>query len=356
MFLSNARTLHKLLYKFALLFIIPIFLCAGFMTACNEADPVPNPTRSLLENRPLAARDLNLFSTAAYTLSIPMAAASGPVLTNAEARPLLEAYLGEGNLAVATGLALYDDPVLMEKVASPALRAGLIGLLGTAGEPAIDFILHARTAAGLPVVARIAFATAAWGGTHPLPALIQVNEQKQLTILFNPAFKAESPFLFTSLLAHEALHSDALASDYEEIVAQAIETAIYLEQLALHGDLAKSGTEMARRLNTSALVRLNSGAGAKLGLFSSNNNQQVLPGSQLHYTSWYGQFAVTDLQETPGNTLLNQMLGQMEAVSTTPLGLDFNMLALRYIDEQQANISEEELMQVTAALNLYSQQ
>jgi hypothetical protein len=54
-------------------------------------------------------------------------------------------------------LKIYYDPAAMEKIPSHSLRAGLTGVLGTAGEPAINFILKAKTPEGLPKVKEIKF-------------------------------------------------------------------------------------------------------------------------------------------------------------------------------------------------------
>ncbi|MGI8740318.1 MAG: hypothetical protein ACR2KU_12095 [Gammaproteobacteria bacterium] len=45
----------------------------------------------------------------------------------------------------------------MQRIPNHSLRAGLTGLLGTIGEPATNFILNAKTPAGLPKVFAIDF-------------------------------------------------------------------------------------------------------------------------------------------------------------------------------------------------------
>jgi hypothetical protein len=331
---------------------VALALLAGFLTGCDDDEDAPLPSENLLESRPFAPTDINLFSPVAYPDATPMTPATGTPPTEAEARQMLEAYLIEGEQNVQEGLALFDNPDLIAKVPNPSLRAGLVGSLGTAGEPAIEFIMNAKTDAGLPKVAIIGFSDTPFDSSNLDVALVIGTAENQMAIPFNPKYKNETPFLFTPTLAHEVLHNDTLNAGYEEITAKAIESSIYLEQLALHPLLAALGTELSRRNNTNALTRLNSGEGPKLGLFQSNANQPVLPGSPLNFTNWFDQFPNTDLNETPGSEVLLQILALMAPGATVPANTNFSMATLEFIDQHQANLSEAELTSAALALGL----
>jgi hypothetical protein len=55
------------------------------------------------------------------------------------------------------GLKLFNSAKANEKIHNPSLRAAMVGLLGTIGEPSIDHILNAQTEGGLPKVKAVGF-------------------------------------------------------------------------------------------------------------------------------------------------------------------------------------------------------
>ncbi|MBA2490563.1 MAG: hypothetical protein H0V34_02285 [Gammaproteobacteria bacterium] len=129
-----------------------------------------------------------------------------------------------------------------------------------------------------------------------------------------------------------------------------------MEQLAKHPELAVTGTELARRDNTNALARLNSGTGAKLGLFASNGNQPILPGSPLTFTSWFDQLdqldQSADLTPTPGDPLLRQILLRLRERGKVSVKPNFDMKTLRFIDKNSRNLTAQELVRAAKALKL----
>jgi hypothetical protein len=142
-------------------------------------------------------------------------------------------------------------------------------------------------------------------------AFIDPNTQQQ-NFVFNPRYQSENPFQFGSVLAHETLHADLPNSATEETVLLALQTSIYLEQLAKHSKLALADTELTRRNNTNALARFNSGRGAKLGLFESNHpNEQLLPGSVVAATNWFEQFQdLPGFEDTPRKSAAEKLPGK----------------------------------------------
>ncbi|WP_090721169.1 hypothetical protein [Nitrosomonas sp. Nm166] len=313
----------------------------------------------ILQNRPLAPTNVNLFSPAAYPNAAPMAPAGGPAPTEEQVAQMGIKYLEDqfpmNPSARRETAALFNNPDLVSKVPNPSLRAGLLGLAGTAGEPAIDFVLNAKTDAGLPKVRGIGFDANPWdpADTTVARALVDPNTQ-QVAYVFNPKYQNENPFQFSSIIAHETLHSDLPISTTEEVTALAIQSSIYLEQLAKHPEMAGDRTELTRRNNTNTLARLNSGAGTSLGLFASNNGKPILPGSQIQATSWFDQFAnATGFGDTPGNPQLQAMLARMvNPGGIVPPNADFSMNTLNFIDQNSANLSKRELVRAALALQL----
>jgi hypothetical protein len=301
---------------------------------------------AVLEARPLTPTNVNVFSPGAYPAATPMVPAAGPPPTEAQVAALLQAYLEaqfpNDPQAIARGQALFADPGLIAKVPNPSLRAGLIGLMGTVGEPAIDFVRSEQTPAGLSKVNLVDFDSLPWDPSDTGTARSIVNpDSLQMSVIFNPKYQSENPFLFTSIHAHEALHSDTHVAGTEEAINLAIQTYVYLEQLVHHPDLASIDTELTRRSNTNALARLNSGADDHLGLFESNNHEPILPGSPLPATSWWGQFSAnTDLVDTAGNPLLRAYLANMaEPGGVVPASPNFDMATLQFIDGNSAKLA-----------------
>ena len=122
--------------------------------------------QDVLDARPLTPTDVDLFAPGAYPDAAPMAPAAGPPPTIGQVRAMLRDYLAAEFLSEparrAEGMALFDIADLIAKIPNPSLRAALIGLMGTAGEPAIDFVLNAKTPAGLPEVEDIDFDCLPW--------------------------------------------------------------------------------------------------------------------------------------------------------------------------------------------------
>lgn len=303
---------------------------------------------AVLEARPLTPTNVNLFSPAAYPEATPMVPAAGPPPMEAQVEAMLQDYLRaefpHHRQAIAEGLALFDDPDLIAKIPNPSLRAGLIGLMGTAGEPAIDFVRNAQTPEGLPKVSAIGFDSLPWdpSDTRIGRAVIDPASQ-QVVYIFNPKFQSENPFAFTSIESHEVLHSDLEVATTEEVINLALQSYIYLEQLAKHPDVALADTELTRRNNTNGLARLNSGSGDELGLFDSTTHEPVLPGSPITATSWFGQFDdVPGFIDTPGNPLLRAYLANIaERGSVAPANPNFDMATLQFIDQNSARLAKE---------------
>jgi hypothetical protein len=178
--------------------------------------------------------------------------------------------------------------------------------------------------------------------------------EEQFRIVFNETFRAENPFLFTRTFAHEPLHQDETNGVYEEGLITALDTLVYLHQLAQHPELATEGTWLARFHNTNALARLNSGAGTQLGLLATNGNRPILPGSAVDFVSFWDRYRDNPTFEaTPGNGLLQaylQSIGAMDA-ETCP-GTYFDETLLKCLDEHQGVISAEELFAAAKALRL----
>lgn len=234
----------------------------------------------------------------------------------------------------------------------------MVGLRGTAGKPAINFIMKKKTPEGLPKVAAVGFGLPEEWQNDPATARPILNpDTQQVVYVFNPKYQNENPFQFSSILAHEALHTNLNLpqSMTEEVTALALQSSIYLEQLAKHLDMALADTELTHRNNTNALARLNSGEGTEIGLFESNHpGEQLLPGSVVPATTWFEQFQdAPGFEDTPGSPLLRKYLKKIAKPGTAvPQNPDFSMETLDFIDQNSHNLTPKELVKAAQALGL----
>jgi hypothetical protein len=181
------------------------------------------------------------------------------------------------------------------------------------------------------------------------------NASGQLDIVFSQIFKAESPFLFVGIWVHEPLHQDSPDANYEEAVNYSFEEIMYLRQLARHPSLGSLGTRLARANHTKALVRLNSGVGSTLGLYATNGNRPLLPGSSSpEVTSWGVAHLNGSTVTTPGNDVLAGYLANThETGAPACSAATFNKALLDCIDQNRnAGLSTDELLAAARALKL----
>jgi len=316
------------------------------------------PANRILETRPFTPTNINLFNPSVYPDSTPALAAQGSAPTEDQVRAMLQAYMEaefpDNPDKKQTYLLMFDRPAVVTRIPNPSLRAGLLGLANTLAEPAIDFVLGAKTLRGNPVFNEIKFdelpenvvATVVPSGS---------SDAEQFNILFNQLFAAENPFLFTRTFAHEPLHQDNFNGVYEEGLITAIDTLVYLHQLAYHPELATQGTWLSRFHNTNALARLNSGLGSELGLLASNGDREILPGSNVtHPNGFWSRYRDNpSFEATPGNFLLRVYLKNLNEDDTPQCSADaFNQDLLECLDQNQGSITNEELLAAAQALQL----
>ncbi|MCQ3935503.1 MAG: hypothetical protein DPW18_00505 [Chloroflexi bacterium] len=313
----------------------------------------PEVITKLLEQRPWAPRDIGLLNPSVYPGSEALPA-EGPERAEEQVALLLRQYLSVefdgAEEKIQAGMDIFNSDAARQKIPHPSLRAGLVGLLNTFAEPAIETILSAQNSRGKPL-----FVQAEFGKLEPnVVATVLPAGDEQFRIVFNEAFRAENPFLFTRTFAHEPLHQDDTNGVYEEGLITALDTLVYLHQLARHPELASEGSWLARFHNTNALARLNSGVGAQLGLLAANGNRPILPGSTVDFVSFWDRYRDNPTFEaTPGNRLLQAYLERIGALDAeTCPGTQFDETLLACLDQHQGVVSPEELLAAAQALRL----
>jgi hypothetical protein len=207
--------------------------------------------RDVLAAPPRPPADPALFSSNAlfgepgiYPDGPPMVPAAGPAVDPDAARRAL-AEVGVSD-AVATRL---DDAELAARVTDVGVRAGLLALAGTIASPLLDAFLGDDA-----TVDRLAYGVTASPGRVVGPA---AGREPRARVV-NERYRAEHPALLALSLTHDLLWRGAGASQCEEATLHALGAMVHVQLLARCPELARTGTELARRQNSLAITLLNS--------------------------------------------------------------------------------------------------
>jgi hypothetical protein len=234
-------------------------LCVMAGPALGKSLTAKQIANKVLKLDPRKPSKINLFtSTFAnagqgfYPQGSAMHPASGPDLTEAQARSKLKGYLqaqfpgdsGEVNAA----LAQFDSQKAKSLIADPTLRAAYVGMRGTLLDPTINyglnsgkFILMAYNP--LPDSAKIAGTTGGDGSR---------------AVFVNDRYIREDFRYLIGVMGHEVLHDDFSTSPAEEAINNTLSAMTYVQVLSRHPELAYKGTELSRQMNDLALAFLNS--------------------------------------------------------------------------------------------------
>ncbi|MGC4033333.1 MAG: hypothetical protein QM754_16700 [Tepidisphaeraceae bacterium] len=231
-----------------------------------------NKMRYSLSNRNFVASDLSYFDPDVFT-SAPTPTTASTTPSSATIRANLVTFLNKkvsaGIITSAQASAAitnyYDSSTVAAIIPNANLRAALASLVGTAAEPAIASYIGKTNVTGKQYTL-VDFGTVS-SGTPVGETKLSPGGRLNLTI--NSAFAGEPFQVLSATLAHEALHQDAAnnsggdlpSSQDEEIIANAVETIVYAQQLLVDGSIAGNGTKLVVRTNTRLLALLNSGDG-----------------------------------------------------------------------------------------------
>jgi hypothetical protein len=252
--------------------------------------------------------DVNLFTSrfsngaaGFYPEGSAMMPAAGPPQAEAQIRAQLSAFM-EGSSSKAAALALFDRADLRSKL-EPTLRAALASVRGTIAEPVIDYFLSrsydALRFGSLPDQNAVAAAT---GGGR----VISVNRR----------YEAEHFAYLTGVFPHEVLHHDSgNAPGPEEAILTGLTAIVHMQVLSRHPELATSGTELSRQLNTHVLLLVNSRAPGSPGIaLVAANGRGIAPGGSLKAPDFFTFFASrSPAQTSPAPPVLATVLRKLLA-------------------------------------------
>lgn len=303
---------------------------------------------------------------------------TGPALseqeTKAALRHFLELRFPCEPQRVLDGLAVYNNPLAIQKISDPTLRAALAALTGTIGEPAIAFLLRRAPVSAIYFGVVLHYGEGIPTGTTAAPYDLPDGTW---VIVFDSRYRYNPFETLSALLFHESLHVEFPAASAtsakpdgvgqaEETTAISLETIVYMQMLLTDPSLARSPDALTRGANNQAvLARLNSGiAGTdRLNLFLPDNEETIDPVSvftmtefsDYYATATYGESADPEWLglETSGSELLQSVLPALaEPGSTAPEQPDYDQATLQFIDQNQAVLSPGELIAVACILEL----
>jgi hypothetical protein len=298
----------------------------------------------LLRQPPFPPTDVSLFIPQVYSEAPPLVPAGQTANDEATLRTQLRALLvkrfGSGSAQVSQGLAKFDAASTKEIVPHPRLRAALVALKGTAGEPAINGTLNGT-------YSKVFFGEPPAGDAN---AQVVFPDGQKPQIIFNNQFRYEDFRLLASTAAHEPLHRDPTAPNKEELIANAIDSLVYGQFLLESPSVATSGTELARSKNTELMARLNTrDANGNLRLFTSTGN--IFPGG--NFVPYFAAPWEPLGDSTPGNAVLKGEVRNVVGPNVAlPATVDFDDETLILLDSTQNVFTDAQVVRLARILKL----
>lgn len=256
-------------------------LGAGAVTDQQDASPAAsvkvakglNRDRFTLALRAFSPKDKTYFSNALLTGgSAPVTANTAPSESSVDAA--LSTFLDKKVKAKIITQAQKDASMTRFRasatkalIPAPNLRAGVISLIGTVGEPAIGFYLDKKNETGKDFI-KIAFDANDFADGAKINATDYTGTGR-IRQIWNPNFAGESFVVLSGLLAHETAHEGRedigggavgqVNSQQEEVIANTIENMVYSQQIVNDFTYAQQKTTLTLRANYRTMLLLNSG-------------------------------------------------------------------------------------------------
>jgi hypothetical protein len=337
-----------------------------------------NKERFTLAQRSFTPFDYSFFSNARYPGQGVAAQILNTQGTNTAIRAQLDAFLQKkvdaGTITSTKkndGMARYDNSTTTAIIPDPALRAGLISLLGTVSEPAIEHYLGNQNATGRPATV-VSFDNGQFSSSARIAETTK-NAAGRFKTILGEDYKGEPFQALGAVLAHETTHvsSDSINSQDEEVIANMIETMTYAQQFDLEPGIGRTGSVLITRMNYRLLLLLNSGKlqFPRLGVAQTAlkaGSSGAAPGSTPEFgTSPVASFEadvraemagrnVADKPPTNGNitsyAILRNITGNTYTAST-PLG-NFGDEIIAEVDQRQGVLGDRGAINLAGKLKL----
>lgn len=276
-----------------------------------------------------------------YPAGSSMSPASGPVLAEPQVRTRLKTFLnGQFNndgRKVNAALALFDASDTKGLIPEPTLRAAVIGMKGTLLQPTINYLLNGG-----------AFSQVRYGGVSNPSAVAQVTGS---TVIVNRRYDREDFRHLIGVMGHESLHDDNSVPGAEEAILTSLTAMTYLQVLSKHPERAHTGTELARQMNTFALLFLNSREhGSPTSEVNAPTGRGVASGSPRNEPDIWSVFD-GDATTSPASAPLGQITRSLGVGSASRFSL---ATAKSFKDLNDSWLSDVGRVQISVLLRLVS--
>lgn len=230
-----------------------------------------NKERFTLSARAFRPTDLSLFNQDLFS-GAPAVTPTPNVPSEASVLADLTAFfndkIAQGLLTSeqkTTALNQFNDVNNQSLVPAPNIRAGIVALVGTVAETAIDDLLGTDNVTGKKYTI-IDFSTDVTGSATIAETKANPTTGR-LRTLFKTTYRGEPFQVLSAMMAHEAVHQDipdTVSPDLpdsinEEIFANTVETIVWAQHLMVDDSVASAGTQLVTERNASLLAMLNSG-------------------------------------------------------------------------------------------------
>jgi len=321
-----------------------------------------NKERFTLATRAFRATDVSIYSQAVHPSSPPVGNLTSNLTYN-QVTPLLDSFLqkkvANGTITAAqknAAMAQYNDANVQLIFPNHNLRAALVSLVGTVGEPAINVYLTDQNITGRP------FTVVDFSAEVSPSAVVAETKAKdgRLRTLFKTQYRGEPFQVLSGYLAHEALHQDQNAGQNEEIIANIVETYVYVQQAMAFRGFIFTPSNLTRMGNDKVYAMLNSGTRSfpRVGITNAVllNNSGVFYQSPTNDSSFeahirrlyqergFGSF------DTPGNPALAAMYTKI--TGKTRNNPAFNQSLINDFDANQTVIGDRDAIRVAGLFGL----
>jgi hypothetical protein len=167
-------------------YLLALTLMAGLLMAF--AGVASATALDTLKQPPFPPTDVSLFDPAVYSDAPPLVPAGQTANDEATLRKQLKALLvkrfGSGSSQVSQGLAKFDAASTKRIVPHPRLRAALVALKGTVGNPAINGVLdgtYGKVVFGTPL------------NSNAIAQVFVPSGSTKLEIVFNQKYRCAGP-------------------------------------------------------------------------------------------------------------------------------------------------------------------
>jgi hypothetical protein len=221
-----------------------------------------NKSRFTLASRPFRPTNHNLFTSDIYadsstpddTSTAPSDGAVTTALTTFLDAKVTDGFIDSTKRAMA--LSLFNDATVQGIIPNSNLRAGLVSLVGTVGEPAIDAIVNGANSTGKRW-SLVSFSAS----VNPNAEIAEttLTSGNRLRTLFKTDTPGESFVVLGAKLAHESMHQDTDDGVKEELYVNSVESYIYAQQLLVDPTIASQNTAIVKLDNTKLYALIESG-------------------------------------------------------------------------------------------------